>query len=363
MSSELKVDNISEKTSAAGVTIDGVLIKDNVVNTDTISPKTTNGATILEVPVKKIQTLTSSSGTLTVNAGLGSQGQITLTENISTLAFTNIPTSGVFQMDIYITQHASSAKTVAFTDVTINGGSSVKSFTGSGTSLTMSTTASATDRYTFIFIDAGAPKVNQTANYQSGFPHTDGELIRVDAGDSESYTSGTTWYDLSGNGNHLTWSSTPTHSNNYFTLSSSYNFYRTNFINQVGSCYFVIQSNDTQSVFLSDNTSGSYYLAAFKSSNGFYNGGAGSPTAYVNTSTSTNLYNDFRSSSDIKLVTFTGMSCTNWSNNNMYLDAYNTFTWDGGGKLYAFGCYSDTLTSAEVSSIYNYYKDNKGYIT
>ena len=129
------------------------------------------------------------------------------------------------------------------------------------------------------------------------------------------------------------------------------------------SCYFVIQSNDTQSIFLSDNTSGSYYLAAFKSSNGFYNGGAGSPTAYVNTTTSTNLYNDFRSSSDIKLVTFTGMSCTNWNNNNMYLDAYTTFTWDGGGKLYAFGCYSDTLTSAEVSSLYNYYKNNKGYIT
>ena len=109
------------------------------IKVDEIESSQANGATLLGVPVKKLQTLTSSSGTLTVNAGLGSQGQITLTENISTLAFTNIPTSGVFQMDIYITQHASSAKTVSFTDVTINGGSSVKSFTGSGVSLSMST--------------------------------------------------------------------------------------------------------------------------------------------------------------------------------------------------------------------------------
>ena len=363
MSSELKVDTISEKTSAAGVTIDGVLIKDNVVNTDTISPKTTNGATLLEVPVKKLQTLTSSSGTLTVNAGLGSQGQITLTENISTIAFTNIPTSGVFEMVIYITQHASSAKTVSFGDITVNGGSSVKAETGGGSSLSMSSTVSATDRYEFFFVNAGTPRVNQTANYQSGFPHTDGEILRVDAGDSDSYSgSGLTWSDISGNGNHLTWTETPIHSNDYFTLDPTDRFYRTNFIQNVVSCYFVIQSNDAQSIFLSDNTSGSYYLAAFRSSNGYYNGGAGSPTAYVNTTTSTNLYSDFRSSSAVKLVTFTGMNCVGWNGNNMYLDAYTSFTWDSG-KLYAFGCYSDTLTSGEVTTIYNYYKDNKGYIT
>ena len=32
MASEIKVDTISEKTSAAGVTIDGVLIKDGAVS-------------------------------------------------------------------------------------------------------------------------------------------------------------------------------------------------------------------------------------------------------------------------------------------------------------------------------------------
>jgi len=49
----IKVDTISEKTSANGVTIDGVLIKDNAVNTDTISEKTSAaGVTIDGVLIK-----------------------------------------------------------------------------------------------------------------------------------------------------------------------------------------------------------------------------------------------------------------------------------------------------------------------
>ena len=47
MSSELKVDTISEKTSASGVTIDGVKLKDNAVETNTISEGTSgSGVTI-----------------------------------------------------------------------------------------------------------------------------------------------------------------------------------------------------------------------------------------------------------------------------------------------------------------------------
>ena len=44
MSSELKVDTISEKTSAAGVTIDGVLIKDGNVDGVDVSGITSNPA-------------------------------------------------------------------------------------------------------------------------------------------------------------------------------------------------------------------------------------------------------------------------------------------------------------------------------
>ena len=46
MSSELKVDTISEKTSAAGVTVDGVLIKDGLVDGKDVS--TLGGVGILQ---------------------------------------------------------------------------------------------------------------------------------------------------------------------------------------------------------------------------------------------------------------------------------------------------------------------------
>ena len=53
MSSELKVDTISEKTSANGVVIDGVKLKDNAVETNTISEGTSgSGVTIDSVLLK-----------------------------------------------------------------------------------------------------------------------------------------------------------------------------------------------------------------------------------------------------------------------------------------------------------------------
>ena len=45
--STVQVDAINESTTNAGVTVDGVLIKDNAVNTDTITEKTSgSGVTI-----------------------------------------------------------------------------------------------------------------------------------------------------------------------------------------------------------------------------------------------------------------------------------------------------------------------------
>ena len=71
MSSELKVDTISEKTSAGGVTIDGVKLKDNAVETNTISEGTSgSGVTIDNLLIKdgvahsglvKLATVTASS--------------------------------------------------------------------------------------------------------------------------------------------------------------------------------------------------------------------------------------------------------------------------------------------------------------
>ena len=51
--STVQVDTINESTTNAGVTVDGVLIKDNAVNTDTITEKTSgSGVTIDSVLLK-----------------------------------------------------------------------------------------------------------------------------------------------------------------------------------------------------------------------------------------------------------------------------------------------------------------------
>ena len=57
MSSEIKVDTISEKTSAAGVTIDGLLIKDGAI------PSITGGKVLQVVTAETTTTTTSTSAT------------------------------------------------------------------------------------------------------------------------------------------------------------------------------------------------------------------------------------------------------------------------------------------------------------
>ena len=69
--SEVKVDTISERTAAGGVTIDGVLLKDSAVNTDNIVEKTaTAGVTIDGVLVKDgVATFQTAAGSPLVFEG------------------------------------------------------------------------------------------------------------------------------------------------------------------------------------------------------------------------------------------------------------------------------------------------------
>ena len=64
MRSELKVDTISEKTSASGVTVDGVLIKDSAIASTSISGLTQG---ITEIDTWALTANVSSNGTITSN--------------------------------------------------------------------------------------------------------------------------------------------------------------------------------------------------------------------------------------------------------------------------------------------------------
>lgn len=104
--------------------------------------------------------VTSSSGVVAINMNNGNTGSITLTENITDIDFTNVPAAGVSTFTLQITQHASSAKTVAINAVTVNGGGNVTAKTAGGAGYTVTSDANAIDLVTFLFLDAATPLLN-----------------------------------------------------------------------------------------------------------------------------------------------------------------------------------------------------------
>ena len=108
--------------------------------------------------------VTSSSGVIAIDMDNGNTGSITLSENISDIDFTNVPTSGVSTFTLQITQD-STDRTVAINAVTVNGGGDVTAKTAGGAGFTMSTGSGAIDLVTFLFLDAGTPLLNALQNF------------------------------------------------------------------------------------------------------------------------------------------------------------------------------------------------------
>lgn len=97
--------------------------------------------------------LSSTTGVVSIDLANGNTGSLTLTENITDIDFTNVPTDGVSSFTLKITQDAASAYTVATNAVTVNtSAATVKTAGGSG--FTMTTTLSGIDIVTFLFFDA-----------------------------------------------------------------------------------------------------------------------------------------------------------------------------------------------------------------
>lgn len=197
LSNGLKTDTISEKTADTGVTIDGVLIKDGTIESTYLDASTT----------ETIQTLTSSSGVLTINMNNGKAGTITLTEDITDIDFTNVPTSGYSEFILQVTQASSASYTINLEDMSINGGTDVAAKVATGSESTVSVENNSINRYEFRFFNAGAPQFRvfkDFVDFTSGISKTN-LVLHVDASSSSSYSgSGSNWQDLSGQGNHMT---------------------------------------------------------------------------------------------------------------------------------------------------------------
>ena len=101
--------------------------------------------------------VTSSTGVVAIDLSNGNTGSLTLTENVTDIDFTNVPTNGVSTFTLKITQDAASAYTVAINAITVNGGGDVTAKTAGAAGFTMTATLGAEDLVFFMFFDAGTP--------------------------------------------------------------------------------------------------------------------------------------------------------------------------------------------------------------
>lgn len=102
---------ISQMTAATA--LDGTELFAGVQSSASVAPT----AAQIKTYVKKntATAAASSAGTLTLNVALGDYFTTTLTENVTTLAFSNLPGAGLgTTLMLQITQHASSPKTFAW---------------------------------------------------------------------------------------------------------------------------------------------------------------------------------------------------------------------------------------------------------
>ncbi len=128
-----------------------------------------NGQEVSDIKLKNYYetdvALTSSSGVVAIDLSAGNIGALTLTENVTDIDFTNVPTDGSITFMLKITQDASTAYTVAINAMTVNGGSDVTGLTAGGAGYTMSATLGGVDVLTIMFLDAGTPLLNALQDF------------------------------------------------------------------------------------------------------------------------------------------------------------------------------------------------------
>lgn len=166
-------DNSSKKESIAdlvsGITGSNLTATSGVIALDIDATVDFNDQTAQEIVIKDYaetdQSLSSSSGVVAIDLANGNTGTLTLTENVTDIDFTNVPTNGLSTFTVQITQDASSAYTVAINAITVNGGGNVTAKTAGGGGFTMTSTLSGIDLVTFLFIDAGTPLLNALQDF------------------------------------------------------------------------------------------------------------------------------------------------------------------------------------------------------
>jgi len=169
---EIALDVINEASTNVGVTIDGVLVKDDSVTVDNIFEKTTaSGVTIDGVLLKdgkltgtiagfseQKNSISSSSGVLSVDVEEYNTFFCSLTENITQIDFTNISGQNAHNIQIIFNQPISGSTYTIANAISINGGfGGLVPKTAGNAGFTATGTNGAVDILTFTFISGGIP--------------------------------------------------------------------------------------------------------------------------------------------------------------------------------------------------------------
>src|SRR5210317_141009 len=158
------ITGVTAGTNLSGGGTSGDVTLNLSIDSEVAFADQTASAVVLKDYAETDVAVTSSSGVVSIDLANGNTGTITLTENITDIDFTNVPTNGVSTFTLQITQD-STDRTVAINAVTVNGGGNVTAKTAGGAGYTMSTGSGAIDLVTFLFVDAGTPLLNALQNF------------------------------------------------------------------------------------------------------------------------------------------------------------------------------------------------------
>jgi len=193
---------------------------------------------------------------------------------------------------------------------------------------------------------------------------TNGLVLCLDAGNPRSYPgTGTTWYDISGYGNHHTLINSPTWASGKFTLNgTTQGFQRLAALNGATAACTVslwYSTTDTTELWVMGNNNTSYYLSA-SDSNNYYNSNCGSPTNYVdlsqtlNPTTPVNYKNGVYHMWEAKSVDFVTAP---WTRFDWY--SYPA-PWYMAGSASVIMVYNRILTAAESAQNFAAYRGRYG---
>lgn len=185
----------------------------------------------------------------------------------------------------------------------------------------------------------------------------EGLVLYLDAADINSYPgSGTTWFDVSGNGFHHTLSGSPTYNGNSFTLNETNGFTYASTITTNTLCTVVIfyKTTDTQELWVKGNNNGAWYIAASYGNN-YYNENSGTPTYYIDTQVQVNP------------STFRNGNYHMWEAKNVNFSTWTSFqwflygsSWNLNGTVASIMMYNRSLTAKESEQNYNALKTRFG---